>query len=244
MIWTEKTIALVLGSLLLATTVEGVSNDPVSQERNYQVIIDRNPFGLKPAPPPPTNTPPVVTQPKDEILLTGIASIGSVRAYFMTKAPQGKEPDYYSLGVDEKKDDLEVTFASHGPKPPATPSAPAPGAQPPGTPRVPGALPGVASLNLPGSPATASSATTVRTMDGTGRTAGAGRIRTIPSRSVRTQVPVMDPIVAQRYGITPEGEPNPQPAQPDPNAAIQDVLMMELQKRANPDVVFPPTPLP
>ena len=47
-------------------------------------------------------------QPKDEILLTGITSIGTLHAYFMSKPPQGKQPDFYSLGVDEKRDGLEV----------------------------------------------------------------------------------------------------------------------------------------
>ncbi|MFO1502179.1 MAG: hypothetical protein U1G07_28030, partial [Verrucomicrobiota bacterium] len=61
-------ILLGLGTLV---TVSAVVNTPDPQERNYRVIIDRNPFGLKPPPPPPTN-PPTLTQPKDEVLLTGI----------------------------------------------------------------------------------------------------------------------------------------------------------------------------
>src|SRR5688500_17436595 len=93
-------------TLGVTPSVLGIENAPL--ERNYRVIIDRNPFGLKPPPPPPTNVIPVMDKPKDEILLTGITSIGPARAYFMTKAPQGKNPEYYSLGVDEKRDGLEV----------------------------------------------------------------------------------------------------------------------------------------
>ena len=57
-------------------------------------------------------------------------------------------------------------------------------------------------------------------------------MRTIPSRNVRT------PTVNVNAGF----EPNQGAARPDPNAAVQDVLLMELQKRANPNVTFPPTP--
>ena len=151
MIWIEKSLALVAGFCLLTSAAQAISDDAASQERNYRVIIDRNVFGLKPPPPPPTNAPVVVAPPKDEILLTGITTIGTPRAYFATKAPQGKDPEKYSLGVDERKNALEVlaidkagvrvrnagletvmTFASNGVKPPASPTPP-PGA--PGNPQ-------------------------------------------------------------------------------------------------------------
>ena len=48
---------------------------PLSELKdNYQPIIDRNPFGLKPAPPPPTDNPTanVKEKPKLEFFLTGI----------------------------------------------------------------------------------------------------------------------------------------------------------------------------
>lgn len=239
---------------LLALTARAVANETGPEERNYQVIVERNPFGLKPPPPPPTNAP-AVAQPKDEVFLTGITSIGGARAYFMTKAPQGKQPEYISLGVDESKSGLEVlaidlnnrsvrvrnggsesvmTFAANGIKPPATPAAgptPAPGTPPPpGTTTLPGV--GVnrtagavqAGAFQPGAVAGAVTAGTPAT--------STGRIRTIPSRNMRTP-PAM-----------PTGEPNPAAAPPDPNAGVQDILMLELQKRANPGVQFPPTPMP
>ena len=50
--WTNRIIA-VLGAVLVSSTVDAV---PASElKENYQSIIERNPFGLKPIPPPPTN---------------------------------------------------------------------------------------------------------------------------------------------------------------------------------------------
>ena len=256
--WSENAFVLAVSTLLFSTSVYGVTNDSMRDERNYRLIVERNPFGLKPPPAPQTNAPPPPAA-RDEILLTGISSIGTLRAYFMSKAPQGKTPDYYSLGIDEKRDALEVldinpsamsvrvrnsgvesvmTFASNGVKAPAAPAAPpagAPGAvQMPGNVATPGGVvrpgmigtpPPLPTPNAPGMPSGFTPGVTTP-----------GRIRTIPSRNVRTrtvvnpQMPVMDA--------------NQPPPTPDPNAAVQDVLMMELQKRANPDMPFPPTPLP
>ena len=237
---------LIYGLTLLAVCFAALpapgaeTNTAASLDRNYRVIIDRNPFGLKPPPPPPTNAPPAVEK-KDEILLTGITSIGRVQAYFMTKAPQGKNPEYYALNVGEKKDGLEIleidptsksvrvrnagvesvmTFASNGVKPPAAPT-PTPGAPlPPG-----GIVPGqhAGTTPIPAPPLTPP-----------GIAAGATRPRTIPSRNLRTPPPNMMPEVA----------PNQPAVRQSPYAAEQDVLLMELQRRVNPTVTFPPTPMP
>jgi hypothetical protein len=244
MMRTEHRVLLVAGSvlLLLAGTLHGVTNnEPGAVDRNYRVIAERNPFGLKPPPPPPTNTP-AATQPKDEILLTGIVGIGTPRAYFMTKALAAKQPEFYSLGIDEKKNGLEVleidpsgksvrvrnagletvmTFAANGVKAPATPAA--------GTPGGPGASPAPGPVAPPGMNVTPPPMNTAAA-------AGVGRLRTIPSRNVRTPT--------ANFG--PGGDAMAPPMAPvrDPNAPIQDAIMMELQKRANPNITFPPTPLP
>lgn len=247
MIRTER--VLILMTSVLALTAYAVTNETGSEGRPYQVIVERNPFGLKPPPPPPTNAP-AVAAPKDEIFLTGLTSIGGPRAYLMTKAPQGKQPEFYTLGVDESKGGVEVvsidlnnrsvkirnggaesvlTFAANGIKPPATPASgptPAPGVPPPpGTTVLPGAAvtPAIGAVH-PGTVAGAVTAGTPAT--------STGRIRTIPSRNMRTP-PAL-----------PTGEPNPAAARPNPDAAVQDVLMMELQKRSNPGITFPPTPMP
>jgi hypothetical protein len=251
----EKALILAwISSAAAVLTTQAVVNETAAPDRNYRVIVERNPFGLKPPPPPPTNAPPPVA-PKDEILLTGITSLGTPRAYFMTKAPQGKSPEYYSLGPDEKKSGLEVveinpkegsvrvrnggieklmTFASDGVKAPSAPAA-APGTPGGPTIMVPGATAGpvitTPGINPPGTVATASRGGVTPGVGVNAATAvnppATGRIRTIPSRSVRTPIPAPDPN-----------------ERPDPNAAVQDVLMMELQKRANPNITFPPTPMP
>jgi hypothetical protein len=250
MISIEKALVVAM-NLLAITAACGVTRDAVPEERDYRVIVERNPFGLKPPPPPPTNAPPPAP-PKDEILLTGITSIGSLRAYFMSKAPQGKQPDFYSLGVDERRDGLEVlgidlanksvrvrtggaesvmTFASNGVKPPATPAGPPPGTPgTPGVPQPPGAGQNVPGSLMPGGHVTPPGMTAGAVTPGANAT---GRIRTIPSRNPRTP-PAM----------TPGMDMNQPAVRPDPNAGVQDVLLMELQKRANPGVAFPPTPLP
>src|ERR1051326_372847 len=114
MIWINNKVVWVVATVLLATKVWGITDEATSDDRNYRVIVERNPFSIKPPPPPPTNTP-VADKPKDEILLTGITSIGLLRAYFQTqpKPAQGGKPgekttEYYCLGVDDKKDGLEV----------------------------------------------------------------------------------------------------------------------------------------
>jgi hypothetical protein len=177
---------------------------------NYQPIIDRNPFGLKPPPPPPTNNPTanVKEKPKLELFLTGITSVGFPRipkqAYLMTKE-QNKSTNYYALSEGIEKDGIKIlsiddigrkvrihtdegemmlSFQTHGIAPPASPKPGMPGAPPvPGQP-VPGFpnQPGV----LPGVP-TPVQAQPINGAVQPGNTAypNAGATRTIPARRVR-----------------------------------------------------------
>jgi len=83
----------------LSSTCADVDDNP------YQSIIDRNPFGLKPAPTQDTNlnSAPVALS----IKFTGISVLGeSKRAYFMdsTKNP----PIYYALSEGEQQESLKV----------------------------------------------------------------------------------------------------------------------------------------
>jgi hypothetical protein len=236
----EKSLVLIVGGLLLKMAVaNAVNNETVPDDRNYRVIVDRNPFGLKPPPPPPTNAVPQNVAPKDEILLTGITSIGGLRAYFMTKAPAGKNPEYYSLGVDEKGGGLEVldidaglksvrvrnagvesvmSFAANGVKAPAAPAGPGPGL--PGAPPAPGAtIPNAGGVTVaPGvAPGAAGANTSIPN----------NRVRQIPSRTPRTTVAPSQPAAGAA-----------------PFAGETDAIMMELQRQANPNIEFPPTPMP
>ena len=221
------------GGLLLAHSIIASNQGPDLRKRDYSVIVDRNPFGLRPPPPPRTNA--VVTPPPEEVLLTGITSLGDERAYFMSKASGKQAPEYYSLGVGEEKDSLEIleidadagsvrvrkagvetvmTFSSNGVKPP-------PIAKPP--------VRGVAANSRV-------SVTRGRT------TSSTSRIRTIPTRVVRpTTTRTLPSTIRTLPGST--GASRSSRNTTRRYAAEQDVLMMELQKVANPNVTYPPTPM-
>lgn len=204
--------------LLLGHAIAGLGNP---QPRDYSVIFERNPFGLRPPPPPRTNT--TAVAPKPEIFLTGITSFGNERAYFMSSPVARGNPEYFSLSIGEGKDRIEVldidpaaktvrvrmdgietvmTFEANGVKaPPVVRATTGKGASPP-------LRPSVVGTTKPGS-----------------------RVRTIPTRQVRTVPP-------------PKTSSYSSQAASRPFAAEQDALLMELQRTANPHMTFPPTPMP
>lgn len=106
------TVAL-LGVTLTTLEVSAVAT-PRTREA-YQIISERNPFGLKPPPPPveapvaETKLPPPV---KVDIFLTGITTVGypriPKRAYIQTKAADKKDPVTYMLSEGQGKDTIEV----------------------------------------------------------------------------------------------------------------------------------------
>lgn len=80
----------------------------------YQTILDRNPFGLVP-PPPPAPTEPTTKAPVN-IFVTGFATIGGEkRVYFMIPPPP-KEPgathQYLSLSEGQREAGIEVISIS------------------------------------------------------------------------------------------------------------------------------------
>jgi hypothetical protein len=108
--WTNRIIAL-LGAALVSGTVEAVPATELKE--NYQSIIERNAFGLKPIPPPPTNNlEQVKEKPKTEIFLTGITSVGYPKlpkqAYFYTREQGKKDPTYYALNEGDSKDGIKI----------------------------------------------------------------------------------------------------------------------------------------
>lgn len=134
-------------ALLAAKTVVAV---PADLKDNYQPIIDRNPFGLRPPPPPPTNNvaAPVPEKPKTEIFLTGIISVGHPvlpkKVFLKTQAANNKkEEKFYDLQEGQEMDGIKIlsidevnrkvrvmmdngetllTFQTHGVAPPAAPA--------------------------------------------------------------------------------------------------------------------------
>src|SRR6185503_7956384 len=86
------TIASILGTVAVA----GFSFAALAEvkENPYQVITDRNAFGLRPIPPPPEpkkEEPPPVPPP--DIKLTGITTLlGSPRVMLQVEDKQAKDP--------------------------------------------------------------------------------------------------------------------------------------------------------
>jgi hypothetical protein len=136
---------LIVTITTLAAMANPISQDAASEYSNYRIFIERNPFSLRSM----STDRPDRPGPVPKIILTGITSIGGLRAFFMSEASQGKQPEFYSLGINEKKGDVEVLeinlvdkavrvrngateavmgFATNGVKPPAAPIRPARGA--------------------------------------------------------------------------------------------------------------------
>src|SRR4051812_11950478 len=97
--------SIVLSASVLATTAMNAAERSMDQ---YRSIIDRNPFGLKPMPPP------IVTQPKndtptpknEQFYLTGISTIGypnkPKKAFLMNKDNSKKEysDKFYNMQIN------------------------------------------------------------------------------------------------------------------------------------------------
>jgi len=200
-------------AFVVAGSAASFAVTPSELKANYQSIVDRNPFGLKPPPPPQTNNPtPVEAKPKSELFLTGITSVGYPRipkkAYFMAKEVGNKEPKYYDLTEDQSKDGIKVleinekertvkirsdsgetllSFKTHGITNSFTlAAAPPPGK--PGAPGQPGGVPTVPGQVQPGQATPVPLPAAVNNPGG-GPSGGAPQpvTRQIPSRSIRTR---------------------------------------------------------
>ncbi len=98
------------GGLALPLGARAVTPD--AAENPYLGIIDRNVFGLKPAPPPPLPPPPVVAPPQ-KITLTGIVkAFGKKQVFFRTPAaPKPGEPPKetsFMLSEGERAGEIEI----------------------------------------------------------------------------------------------------------------------------------------
>jgi len=154
------TFCACLAILLLA----GFSAFAEVKDNPYQVIIDRNPFALRPIPPPPV---PVSNEPTNpptvsNIKLTGISTLlGPAKVFLQYENPQTKKTEFPpGMLVGEKQGEIEVLsidpangivrirhgdaettldFDHNGIKAPGTGGATA----------VPGGPPGLVPMNLP-----------------------------------------------------------------------------------------------
>ena len=109
----DKTLLCAAVALAVCTAASAVTPDP--EPNPYSGIVDRNVFGLKPAPPPPD--PEANRPPPPKLTLTGILSgsiFGGKRA--IMKAPPsagkpgepGKGEQSYVLGIGQRDGDVEV----------------------------------------------------------------------------------------------------------------------------------------
>jgi hypothetical protein len=104
-----------LSRYLTAATLAGLTvftSAEVVKENPYQIIIDRNPFGLKPPPlppPPPTNAV-TDTTPPPTVFLTGISTLlGKTNAFLQLKNSQTKKDEFPPpMQAGEKQGEIEV----------------------------------------------------------------------------------------------------------------------------------------
>src|ERR1051325_336032 len=95
------TLKLIVISLLISSAGRAIPTDGGSSP--YAVIIERNPFDLKPPPPPPPTEPPKA--PPSNLELTGITTIfGKPEALFNVKEQNGKS-SAKKLAVGDPPDD-------------------------------------------------------------------------------------------------------------------------------------------
>jgi hypothetical protein len=253
--WTDQRRLTGLGSLLLAGSLcADVTEPPVTDTSTnppaagaaptnpvvanpYQVILDRNPFALKPPPLITTISPPTNPASASSVKLTGFSSDSAGKNWkvWLMIAPQpGKaNPQYFSIAEHDKQGDIEVleingkentakilyagnsldlNFKDNALPTPAAPVAPpVPGAHPPGAITTPGIVP------APGTPPPGlkTAATTGMTATPGATAAPTPALRTIPARNVRT---------------APSVEAQSRAVEAQNDAAVQR-LMLEVQRK-------------
>jgi hypothetical protein len=263
-----RSILKFLALLLLLAQARHSFGIPASDlKENYQSIIDRNPFGLKPPPPPPTNNinaAPKQEKPKSELFLTGITSIAGprqIKQVYLKLQEQGKkEPVFYTLSEGVEKDGIKIldidavskkvkitrdneektlSFETDGVPAPAA-SAGKPGA--PGQPGHPGAmpppLPGV--VHPIGAPNSA-----IQPNRGASIVPNAASYRQIPSRRIRG----MSSGSSAGYSgstitPTPLGSSSSTPVQQPEIDPAEQYLRMNLDKtiKERQGIIMPPLP--
>jgi hypothetical protein len=167
-----KTVGAVLTAAAMLSIIT-LARETKNASRDYQPIIDRNAFGLKPPPEPPVVAPVTNPPPKAEFYFVGYTTLGypknPKRAYFAAKDPakkngnfsllEGQQSDGLTLlEVNEKTRSIKVhtaegdrimDFKNDGV--PTAKGAPGPG-MPGGPPPLPGMHPGGMPPNNFGTP--------------------------------------------------------------------------------------------
>ena len=262
------TITGLLGGVIVAGFSLGTFAEV--KDNPYQVIIDRNPFGLKPIPPPPPppdNTPP--PPPALEIKLTGITTLlGPARVFLEFTDPQSKKTDrpaplaegesykdnisIVSIDAENgrvkiKNGDAETTldFEKNGIKPGGAVAAAAPVPHPglPGLNPIP-PVPGAPAATLPGAgPARGAVVGGAAPAVTTPAFPGAA---SFPSRPLRTDTGAA---IVGGYGVNPvaqqQQQVQAQPAMTREQAEATIELRRQELLRQNPGAagILPPTSL-
>lgn len=95
--------------LLLAAVCCAASTARADALGDYSVILERNPFSLKPPPPAPPPPPPVETVIPTNYKLSGITALfNPPRAMFVNQIPGKPSPEYLSLSEGQRQGTLEV----------------------------------------------------------------------------------------------------------------------------------------
>ena len=244
---TGKVVICLAGGLALHTGARAVTAD--SAGNPYAGIVDRNVFALKPMPTPPPPVDPTVTPPQ-KITLTGIVNaFGKKQVYLrtlMSKPGEAPKETNLMLSEGERAGEIEileinevlhtVRVRNHGLE--QTLSLEKDGMKPTGGPgAVPGAIPAVAALGIPGVSATRlpvpGGGSTITTFGGTGGAA-----------SVQRQLRVNNPTTAAGYS-TAAGVPStaagvPTQGQAKAMSPEEQVVHMEIYRKLNTD--GPPLP--
>ncbi|HEY0548278.1 MAG TPA: hypothetical protein VGF13_01680 [Verrucomicrobiae bacterium] len=262
------TITGLLGGVIVAGFSLGAFAE--LKDNPYQVIIDRNPFGLKPIPPPPPpadNTPP--PPPALEIKLTGLTTLlGAPRVFLELTDPQSKKVDrppplaegesfkdsISIVAIDTengrvkiKKGDAETTldFDKDGLKPGGAVAAAAPVPHPglPGLNPVP-PVPGAPTASLPG--AGPARGAVVGGATPTAAPATFPGAPSFPSRPLRTDTGAA---IVGGYGVNPTAQQHQQVQAQPSMTREQAEATIELRRqellRQNPGAasILPPTGL-
>jgi hypothetical protein len=235
------------------TTEEVVPEDkPLAPKNPYSAIVARNPFGLKPEPPPPEPPAPQPTVSTTALKLTGVTTLlGGKRAMFVVEEPgktnlvsdlvrEGDWDTYITnlqvLKIDERAGavnvvyggkELALNFKDNGIKPPTGPApVPVPGAGAPGVGGRPGAIPGAPPPITVGAVIPGAPVNVSQPVT-TGQPVGSG-LRQVPSRPSRMPAGGMPTAAAEIPTMTPD----------------QQALAMKAQEilARQQGVALPPTP--
>ena len=257
------------GMFTIVAAVAALESSQAQDPSNpYWVIIERNPFDLQEPPPPPPPPPPPETNDVPEpvevdVKLTGFSMFGEVaQVYLMIPADkENPNPRFLTLAENDIHDDIEVvsidpanetvrirnagkvadlTFEEHGLKTAAAPAKPRPAARGRRTATTSRATAGRTTTSSTANRVTSGRRTPGATRSSTSSSGGRGGLssgtagssgiptRQLPRRNMRT--------------YTAGTKASPEYETGGDEIAVRQILQMEAQRAANPNIQLPPTP--